>query len=89
MVGFWPIGKRYTEWTGAKCWYAFLRYSKKEERYEVFLERAKRVAVEVKQNVDREKERGKKTWQPCWPLPKDEIAKERLRRQWRKFGLSQ
>lgn len=47
-VTFWPVGKRYEELCGKNNFYVFVRYLKKESRFEAFLESADRVAEEVK-----------------------------------------
>jgi hypothetical protein len=39
-AAFWPIGKHCASWCGADNYYAFLRFIRKEWRFEVFLETA-------------------------------------------------
>jgi hypothetical protein len=80
---FWPVGKRYESWCGADDYYAFVRFIRKEWRFEVFLETATRVASEVSRRADADRKRGLKEWAPCWYLPEDV---DRVARQWREFG---
>lgn len=87
-VPFWPVGKGFDKLRGKRNYYAFLRYLKKESRFEVFLESADRVADEVAKSEKEGKEQGFAEWAPCWYLPKKEKKKERLLRNWNKFGGS-
>jgi len=85
-VKFWPVSKRYEELRGKNNFYVFVRYLKKESRFEAFLESADRVAEEVKAASNTSETRGYAEWAPCWGLPKDEAGYERVRRQWLEFG---
>ena len=85
-AAFWPVGERYLDWAGKNHYYVFVRYLKREERFEAFLEPARRVAKQVSENVQKERERGLKAWAPCWFLPKDELERNRVVRQWLDFG---
>ncbi len=83
---FWPIGKRYEESRGEHNFYIFVRYLKKEARFEAFLESADRVADQVKASTVEGERQGYADWAPCWSLPKDEAECQRLSRQWLEFG---
>jgi hypothetical protein len=85
-VGFWPVGKGYEKLRGDHNYYVFVRYLKKEGRFEAFLEPANQVTRDVDVAVERDKERGNVEWSPCWYLPKDEENLERVRQQWQEFG---
>ena len=85
-VGFWPVGKRYEQVCGKNNFYVFVRYIKKEARFEAFLESADRVAEDIRASVERDRNRGLADWAPCWYLPKDEEGRERVRQQWLEFG---
>ncbi len=83
-VTFWPVGKRYEELRGKYNFYVFIRYLKKESRFEAFCESADRVAEAVNARIKYSKSRGYAEWAPCWYLPK---GKEGIvRRQWLEFG---
>jgi hypothetical protein len=82
-VGFWLIGTRYAEWRAPNNFYVFVRYNPKIEGLEAFLESSVAVAQSVAQSERDGKERGCKSWSPCY-YPKDEL--ERLRLQWEEFG---
>jgi len=88
-VRSWPVGKNYDSLKGDDNYYVFLRYIKKEDTFEVFLEPAILVAPKVKVEIEEGKKRGCKEWGPCWSLPKDEKEIERLRDKWIAFGNGQ
>jgi hypothetical protein len=85
-VTFWPIGTNCQSWRGAHNYYVFVRYLKKERRFEAFLESADRVASDAAQAAQESEQRGNKPWAPWWPLPKETSEVERVRRQWVEFG---
>ena len=85
-MSFWPVGTGYGKLRGAHNFYVFVRYLKKEGRFEAFLESADRVADEAKANMAMAQQRGLAEWAPWWNLPKDEENLERVRRQWQEFG---
>lgn len=85
-VSFWPVGTQYDSWTGPNNHYVFLRWVRREGTFEVFLESAKSVAVEVAKTVARERaRRGGRSWGPCFHL-RDQA--DRLRQQWMNFGIA-
>jgi hypothetical protein len=86
-VTFWPIGARFEDWRGSNNWYVFVRYSKKDRRFEAFLESADRVATDAARAVEESNRRGNKPWAPWWPLPREPSEVDRVRRQWLEFGL--
>ena len=85
-VNFWPVGKKYDSFKGDNNYYMFLRYIRKEEKFEIFLEPAKKVAEKVKIKIEEGRKRGCKDWSPCWSLPKDDNKIEGLKKQWLEFG---
>jgi len=85
-VNFWPISARYNQFSGPGNFYVFVRYLKAEARFEAFLETADRVIADSRAAADEARRRGNKEWAPWWPLPKDEDAIQRVRRQWHEFG---
>jgi hypothetical protein len=85
-VTFWPVGTHYKDWRGPNNHYVFVRYSKKDRRFEAFLESADRVATDAARAVEESNQRGNKPWAPWWPLPKEASEVERVRRQWLEFG---
>jgi hypothetical protein len=85
-VGFWPVGRRYEQVCGKNNFYVFVRYIKKEARFEAFLESADRVAEGIRASVERDRNRGLADWAPCWYLPKGEEGPERVRQQWLEIG---
>ncbi len=85
-VNFWPLGQGYKRWQGEKNFYVFVRYLKREGRFEAVLESANQVAKDVEAAVEESRQRGNKDWAPWWPLPKDASERERVRRQWLEFG---
>ena len=88
-VSFWPIGTNFQSWKGAHNYYVFVRYLKRERRFEAFLESADRVAADAARAEEESNQRGNKPWAPWWPLPKEAAEVERVRRQWLQFGPSQ
>ena len=82
-VGFWPVGKKYSQWIGPNNYYVFLRFDSKAKSFEVFLESSEAVARAVTKGVEQEKLRGAKEWAPCF-YPKGDY--DRLRNQWERFG---
>lgn len=86
-VGFWPIGKKFREWRGSDNYYAFVRWLPAESRFEAFPETADRVIDDASRAIEAERKKGHKEWSPCWPLPKDAVSVERLRKQWQDFGV--
>lgn len=87
-VTFWPVGKSYEAFVGPRNYYAFVRFLKKENRFEVFFERSGKAAFGVKRLTARSQARGHKEWSPCWPLPREERDRARLRRNWTQFGAT-
>ena len=85
-VTFWPIGKRYERVLGTNSFYVFVRFLRKESRFEAFLETADRVAEDIRANIESSRNRGYSEWAFCWNLPKDEERYERVRQQWLEFG---
>ena len=65
-VGFWPVGKKYSQWIGPNNYYIFLRFDPKAKSFEVFLESAEAVADAVAKGIVKEKLRGAKEWAPCF-----------------------
>lgn len=57
-VSFWPVGSRYKELDGKNNYYVFVRYLKKEFRFEAFLESGERVTKQVADRVKEEKTSG-------------------------------
>lgn len=86
-VTFWPIGTNCQSWRGAHNYYVFVRFLKKERRFEAFLESADQVARDAARAAQEAEERGNKPWAPWWPLPREASGVERVRRQWLEFGL--
>jgi hypothetical protein len=75
----WSMASMFRGTVDRKDWYAFVRYVKDESRFEVFLESAKRVHKQVFQNHG---------YMRLWRLPNSHVELERVRRQWREFGLA-
>ncbi|HZP58161.1 MAG TPA: hypothetical protein VFC53_11520 [Dehalococcoidia bacterium] len=100
-VNFWPISTGYQSWRGTHCYYVFLRRRNDGPgpTFDVFLERAARVAAEVDRWEARWKEIGNKPFAPCWFAvepktvgPLIEHREKRLKRlaaQWSAFGRSE
>jgi len=83
-VSFWPIGKRFALQIGPNDYYVFLRWVKRQGRFEIFLESATAVAKRTEATLAWEKaRRGGKAWQPCYHLKNDA---QRLQQQWLEFG---
>jgi hypothetical protein len=80
---FWPVSSRFSAWVGRDNYYAFLRYLKRERRFEVFLEHADQVANEVADRIVVNRKKGLADWTPCWYLPEHH---EKLSRQWEELG---
>jgi hypothetical protein len=85
-VTFWPIGTNCQSWRGPHDYYVFVRYLKRDRRFEAFLESAEQVACDAAQAAHEAAERGAKPWAPWWPLPKRTNEVERVRKQWLEFG---
>ena len=86
-LNFWPVGTGFEKLCGKNNFYVFLRYLKKESRFEVFLESADAVAKDVKKRIEDDKNCGLKDWAPSWFLPSDKENRERVKRQWLEFGV--
>jgi hypothetical protein len=85
-VSFWPLSTKFTDFRGRANYYVFVRYLKKEARFEAFLERADAVIRDSKKSVREARELGNKRWAPWWPLPWHARKLARVRRQWDEFG---
>lgn len=85
-VTFWPVSKSYEKLCGKNNYYVFVRYLKKESRFEAFLESADRVAEEVKVCLEYDRRRGVKVGPVCWYSPRDKEGIERVRQKWLEFG---
>jgi glycosyltransferase involved in cell wall biosynthesis len=85
-VRFWPIGKRYKELRGKRNYYVFVRYLKKENQFEVFLESAAEVTKQVQPRERKKAKKGTLGIGPCWHLPEEESERQLLRRNWLTFG---
>ncbi len=82
-VNFWPIGKKYDQWVGPSNYYVFLRFDKKNNQFEIFLESSSNVAENCEAGLKREKEKGLKEWAPCF-YPRDGFGN--LKTEWEEFG---
>jgi hypothetical protein len=87
-VKFWPVGASYEQWLGRNNFYVFTRFISRESKFEAFLESSDRVAVAIKKDLEAFRARGLKDWTPCWHLPEDITEYERLKQQWREFGVT-
>jgi hypothetical protein len=86
-VGGWPCAAK--ELSKRKNFYfVFLRWINKKEKYEVFMEKGPAAFERILENDKTLKKRKNKIYGKIqyFPLPKEEKAKEKLRRNWRKFG---
>lgn len=82
-VGFWPIGKKFTDWVGDHNFYVFVRFNPQLSSLEAFLATAQEVVELGTKSVLRDKEKGLKEWAPCFN-PKGQH--DRLKAQWKVFG---
>lgn len=80
-VTFWPTSHPQKCLSGSNNWYVFLRFLKKENRFEAFLEPATKVVKQVKENWESYKKKGKREFN-FWALPTSEEEIRRLRNQW-------
>jgi hypothetical protein len=86
-VSFWPCAAK-EQYAGKNFYFVFLRWLRKENGYEVFLEKGSRVVKNVLANDEKMKQTQNKAygkWQ-FFVLPRSEKAKEKLRQNWREFG---
>jgi hypothetical protein len=84
-VSFWPISENYEKLSGKDVYYVFVRYLKREKRFEAFLEPTDKVVIQARKNEEEERKRGCKKWAPVWFLPKDEKNLNRVKQQWLDF----
>jgi len=85
-VDFWPISSRFHEFSGHNNYYAFVRYITKGSLFEVFLETADKVIIDVDKVLVDTRARGLKEWAPSWYLPRDPDGLKRVHEQWDNFG---
>ena len=83
-VYFWNVGKNYRKLRGNNKFFVFVRYLKKDSRFEAFLEKADQVADDVEADVKERESRGSHP-RGSWHLPKTKEGKERVHRQWLEF----
>lgn len=80
-VNFWPTSKPEKCLRGPTSFYIFLRFDKKEKRFEVFLEGGDEVYEQVVRNLKDCQKRGLVEF-PCWILPNEEKEIQKLRKNW-------
>jgi hypothetical protein len=80
-VRFWPTSKPQKCLRGANCFYVFIRFLPKENRFQIFLEESNRVVKRVEEIVRNQKKRNRSVF-PCWDLPKDIKAQKKLEDKW-------
>src|SRR5574337_1067349 len=86
-VKFWPVGTRYKSWHGRRNYYAFVRYLKREARFEVFVESADGVKRHIERHLANLARQGRSEWTPCWHLPQTELHQNRVRARWTALGI--
>ena len=87
MVKFWPVSGPNICLRGMRAYYIFLRLNEDTQCFEGFLESAKKVAVQVEQNLADQRQQGRKLF-PFWALPENERSIKALARRWEQWTLS-
>jgi len=80
-VSFWPTSMPHKCLRGKNCYYAFVRYLRKEKRFQVFLEDSEPV-VEAITKIVNDQRRKERSIFPCWHLPKDKTHQNALEAKW-------
>lgn len=81
---FWPVSRKFETWVGPNDYYVFLRWLRREGRFEVFCESAGQVAAQARIKLNEElKRRNGKSWGPCFYLLE---RAEILHQKWKTFG---
>ena len=85
-VRFWPVGAKYSNFSGPYNFYVFVRYLNRESRFEAFLVPADEANAHIREIFEEGRTQGYKDWAPCWYLPENETLVQACRDNWRTFG---